>query len=135
MILGIGIDLVDICGFADQLADTASTFEASTFTSAEIAYSHAASSGNPAQHLAARFAAKEATIKALDTAAQRTGVATPAALPLATIEVVRDASGRPTLYFHGEAAALASRLGIDRAFVSLTHDGNQAVASVVVERL
>ncbi len=135
MILGTGIDLVDVDGFARLIADPASHFEDATFTPREIAYSHGAVSGEPTTHLAARFAAKEAMLKALDAAAQRTGTSTPSSLPLNAIEVVRDHAGRPALDLHGEAAALADRLGIDRTFVSLTHDGNQAVASVVVERL
>ncbi|MFT7623835.1 MAG: holo-[acyl-carrier protein] synthase [Myxococcota bacterium] len=135
MILGTGIDLVDVEGFALQLSDPASRFEEAVFTPAEIAYSHTASSGRPAQHLAVRFAAKEATVKALDVAAQRTGTSAPALIPLSNIEVIRDAFGRPAIDLHGEAAELADRLGVDRTFVSLTHDGRQAMASVVVERL
>lgn len=135
MILGMGVDLVDVRSFSSQLSDTASHFVRATFTDAEVAYSRGASSGEPDRHLAARFAAKEATLKALDQACARAGVTPEQQVSLRSIEVRRDVRGRPHLDLHGEAAALATRVGVDRAWVSLSHDGNQALASVVVERI
>lgn len=134
MILGMGVDLVCLNAFEAQLEDPASRFVEHTFTPAEIAYSHTARSGEPARHLAARFAAKEATLKALDSACAQAGLAE-RALPLRAVEVLRDPQGRPALELHGDVAALAARLGVDRTWLSLSHDGDKALASVVVERL
>ena len=134
MILGLGIDLVHVGTFAAQLADPASHFIAATFTDAEVAYANSAPSGDPARHLAARYAAKEAAVKALDVACARAGFAE-SLMSLRAIEVLCDAHGRPQLNFYGPAADLATRLGADRAWVSLSHDGPQAVATVLVERL
>jgi holo-[acyl-carrier protein] synthase len=134
MTAGIGIDLVCVSAFANQLADPASSFAAATFTPAEIAYSTTATSREPARHLAARYAAKEAAIKALDCACAGAGVEH-APIPLREIEVTRDKLGRPALALHGAALMLAERLRLDRAFVSLSHDGDHAIAQVLFERL
>lgn len=132
MIAGTGIDLVCVSALAEQLRDRASTFAAATFTPEEIAYSTTAPSRQPARHFAARYAAKEAALKALDAACGRAGVQ-PAAIPLREIEVLRDARGRPSLMLHGAAAELAERARVDRALVSLSHDGDYATAVVTLE--
>ncbi len=134
MILGVGIDLVHVPAFADQLGDRMSQFVNATFTAEEIAYSESASSRRPAQHLAARYAAKEAALKALDAACACMGI-TPPRVSLRDIEVARDRSGRPSLQFHATAAALAVSASVDRAWVSLTHDGDYAAAVVTLERV
>lgn len=134
MILGLGIDLVQIETFKGQLEDRASHFVAATFTDAEVAYAQAAPSGEPARHLAARYAAKEATVKALDLACARAGIDAPM-MSLRAIEVVCDDRGRPHLELYGAAADLATRVGADRTWVSLSHDGGAAVATVLMERL
>ncbi len=134
MIVGLGIDMVQVGGLAEQLSDGASSFAQATFTSAEMAYSHAAASRQPAQHLAARYAAKEAALKAFDVACAGAGVQ-PGAVALHEIEVERDAQGRPHLRLHGAALRLAERLGADRTWVSLSHDGDYATAVVALERL
>jgi holo-[acyl-carrier protein] synthase len=134
MLVGIGIDVVQVEKLAEQLADRASSFVEVTFTPAEVAYSQRASSGQPARHLAARFAAKEAAIKAFDIACAQKGVRD-ARVSLADIEVMRDEAGRPSLALHGDASRLAERLGADRVWVSLSHDGDYATAVVALERL
>lgn len=134
MILGLGIDLVHVDTFSEQLEDAASHFASATFTAAELAYANAAPSGKPARHLAVRYAAKEAAVKALDVACARAGLEVPT-LSLQAIEVALDDRGRPRLELHGPAAALATRLGADRTWVSLSHDGPSAVATVLMERL
>ncbi len=134
MILGTGVDLVHVSSFADQLGDKKSSFAAATFTAAELRYSEQAPSRRPAQHLAVRFAAKEAAIKALDSACARAGI-TVAALDLRELEVARDDQGRPSLRLHGAVEALAAQLGVDRAWISLSHDADYATAQVVLERL
>jgi holo-[acyl-carrier protein] synthase len=134
MLVGIGIDVVQVNELKDQLADRASRFVEATFTPAEVAYSHSAPSGQPARHLAVRFAAKEAALKAFDLACAQKGVHN-ATVRLSDIEVTRDEAGRPWLSLHGEAEALAERLGADRAWLSLSHDGDYATAVVALERL
>ena len=120
--------------FRELLADSASSFVEATFTPREIAFARTASSRDPALHLAARFAAKEAAIKALDAASKDADVE-PSPVPLRDVEVCRDARGRPSLAFGGAACLLAERIGVDRAWLSLSHDGDGAVAVVCLERM
>ncbi|MCB9685720.1 MAG: holo-ACP synthase [Alphaproteobacteria bacterium] len=134
MILGVGVDLVDVPGFAEQLADRASTFVEQTFSDRERAYADQAPSREPERHLAARYAAKEAALKAMDAACARAGIQPPR-VALGEIEVLRDGRGRPSLGLSGAAAALATALGVDRVHLSLSHDGRSAIAMVVLERL
>jgi holo-[acyl-carrier protein] synthase len=129
VILGVGIDVVDVMQFKALMNDR---FVASTFTRDELAYSNAAT-GDAIDHLAARFAAKEAALKALDSASGLLGL-TPPSVQLTDIEVRRDARGRPTLAFTGAAKHIADALEIHRVHVSLTHDGNVSGAVVVLER-
>jgi holo-[acyl-carrier protein] synthase len=134
MILGLGYDFVDLAGLREQLADQASAFVESCFTEGEVRYASEAGSRDPARHLGARYAAKEATLKALDAACALAGVA-PSKVPLRCIEVRRDEAGRPRLVLHGNAQDLAARVGVDRAHVSLSHDGAGAGAVVILERI
>lgn len=93
------------------------------FTEAERAYADA----NPrrrAEHLAARFAAKEAVLKALGTG-WRDGIA------WTDVEVVREPSGRPGVRLHGRAAGIAAELGVSGWLLSLTHTGDTAAASAI----
>ncbi|MEZ4468709.1 MAG: holo-ACP synthase [bacterium] len=132
MILGMGIDVVDLAGFRAQLGDAASAFVAGTFTAGERDAAGHRASGDPARHLAARFAAKEAFIKALS--GPRFGEAPRTrSLDLREIEVISDAWGRPALRLHGAARALVDEGGPWRAHLSLSHDGPFAVACVVLE--
>jgi len=133
MLIGLGTDLVAVPALAAQLADSASHFSAATFTAGELAYSRGTPAHDPARHLAARFAAKEATLKALDAACAIAGVQ-PGVVPMVEIEVVIDSRGRPSLRLHGRASTLAAELGADRVWVSLTHDGDYAQAVVALER-
>ncbi len=135
MIAGVGMDLVDVGAFAGLVgpAGARTRFVAATFTETELRYCEREAHGDPVVHLAARFAAKEAALKALDGAAAALGLE-PAPVPLVDVEVRRDARGRPTLVLSAAAAALLRALEIDRLHVSLTHDGNTAGAFVVAER-
>ena len=129
MIAGIGLDLVDVAAFRDQLADAASAFADGTFTPAERAAA-TQGPGDPALHLAVRFAAKEAFVKAWSTA-RRGHPPALATLDLREIEVVHDPWGRPGLHVHGQVrAALGAGL---RLHLSLSHDGPCAGAMVIVE--
>ncbi len=121
---GVGVDLVDVAGFAVQLADGASGFVDGTFTVAE----QRAAKGD-VRRLAARFAAKEAFVKAW-SATRRGQPPALASVDLREIEVVDDGYGRPGLTLHGEVAAAVGEIV---AHVSLSHDGNAAIAFVVLD--
>jgi holo-[acyl-carrier protein] synthase len=122
MVLGIGTDLVEVARIAREL-ELRGPLEG-VFTPAELAY--CTSMHNPAQHFAARFAAKEALVKAL-AAAQQSG------LFWIEIEVQRGPNGEPSLVLSGRIKAIADRLGVKRIHVSLSHTGELAFASVIVE--
>lgn len=112
MIVGVGVDVVDLARFRQTLERTPGVRER-LFTAAEAQL--------PVESLAARFAAKEAVMKALKV---------PEALPWHSIEVITDDAGAPSLRFSGVAA---ERMGEWRAHVSLSHDTSVATAFVVVE--
>lgn len=119
-----GIDLVHVPRFAEVLRGR-DAFEAAVFTEEERAYCHRFP--DPVPHLAARFAAKEAALKALGLGIMATGVDR----KLKQVEVVRVGTA-PTLALHGKPAAEAERLGVRDSSVSLTHDGEHAMATVML---
>lgn len=128
-VAGIGIDLVDVAGFAEQLATPGSRFEAGVFSDRERA-----STGGQPERLAARWAAKEAFIKAWS--ASRFG--RPRALEHwdpAEIEVIADAAGRPGIQLHGAVAAAVDAAFGDNVMIhlSISHDGPGAAAIVILE--
>ncbi len=126
MILGIGIDVCDVARVRRALAGASGgRFRDRVFTAAEQAYCEARNRGRFASY-AARFAAKEAAMKALGT-----GWAN--GIGWRDFEVVHGADGRPSLTLHGKASALAHHRGMRRWLLALSHDGGAAVASVVVE--
>ena len=124
MIVGSGVDMIEIERIAETLARYGDRFCQRIYLPGEIRYCR--SKKNAAESFAARFAAKEAAAKALGTGIQH-GVA------WRDIEVVRTASGRPTLLFHGRAAAIAGKLGVRNAVISLTHSRTEALAQVLLE--
>ncbi|MFG6193227.1 holo-ACP synthase [Nonomuraea sp. JJY05] len=115
MILGIGVDVVDIDRFEAALERTPQLKER-LFTETEIEL--------PVRSLAARFAAKEAVAKALGA---------PRGLAHLEAEVRRDERGKPELRITGKAAEVAYDLGVKRWHVSLSHDAGVAVAYVIAE--
>jgi holo-[acyl-carrier protein] synthase len=122
VILGIGVDLTPVSRMQRALAAHPERLEARLFTDGERAYCRArAHSG---QHFAARFAAKEAALKAL-------GV--PEGLRWHELEVVNAGDGAPRLQLSGAAAAAAARAGVRRLHLSITHADDSAVAFVVAE--
>ena len=130
-VLGVGMDLVELRGFAEQLEAPGSSFTGETFTAAEL--SSARGSSGPAAHLGARFAAKEAFIKAFSVAILGRAPVVDE-LDWREIEVANDPWGRPTLALHGSVAeAVASTLGPIRIQLSLTHEPNNAGAMVLIE--
>lgn len=118
-LIGVGIDVVDVDRFRAVLARTPGIV-ARLFTDAEQAY--AERHRDPAPRLAARFAAKEATMKAMQVGL--------GAFAFREVEVVRLDSQAPALQLEGRAAELARDLGVRRWHVSLTH--GQFVAEAVV---
>ncbi|HUI25209.1 MAG TPA: holo-ACP synthase [Candidatus Kryptonia bacterium] len=126
MIIGIGVDLIEVPRIAESLAHprTGARFEARVFTPAEIAYCRKRRSF--AESFAARFAAKEATMKALGRGYLGGGIG------WLQIEVVRE-RGRPTLTLTGRAKQQAESLGITRFHLSLSHTAAFAIAYVIAE--
>jgi holo-[acyl-carrier protein] synthase len=120
--LRVGIDLVGVRTVREALAEHGERYLRRVYTDGEIADCGGLEQPDPLR-LAARFAAKEAALKAL-----RVG---DAAVPWTAIEVVRGAGGAPELALHGAAAELAARAGIGELAVSLTHEGEHAAAVVV----
>lgn len=121
-ILAHGIDLVEVARVRDLLARHGERFLSRVFTPAEQA--HGKGSRRYPEHLAARFAAKEATMKALGCGLAN-GVA------WTDIEVLRLDDGRPMLHLHNAAAALAASQGTTAWHISLSHTDTHAIASVI----
>ncbi len=115
MIVGLGIDVVDVERFGETLARTPAMRER-LFTATELT--------RPLASLAARFAAKEALAKALGA---------PAGLHWIDAEVQTDETGRPSLVLSGSVARRADEIGASRVHVSLSHDAGIASAVVVLE--
>jgi holo-[acyl-carrier protein] synthase len=126
MIVGSGIDLIEISRIQQSMERFGKRFLDRVYTAAEQAY--CLRKRNAAESLAARFAAKEAGAKALGTGISH-GVS------WLEIEVVREPGGRPTIRFHGRAAQIAGSMGISHVALSLTHTAILSMASVVVEKL
>lgn len=124
MIVGSGIDLVEIRRIQESVRRFGERFLNRVFTPAEQAYCLRKRSS--AESLAARFAAKEAGAKALGTGISH-------GVTWLEIEVTREPGGRPVLQFHGRAAAMASYLHVTHCALSLTHTADLAMASVVLE--
>lgn len=120
--VGIGADLVDVDRFRQVLARTPGVV-ARLFTDGERAY--AERRRDPTERLAVRFAAKEAALKALGL-----GIG---AVPFRDIEVVRAASGRPSLVMHAAAADAAAARGVRTWHLTLSHTGHVAQAIAVAE--
>jgi holo-[acyl-carrier protein] synthase len=124
VIVGIGIDVVEIARVRRLRERWGERFLARVFTREERAY--AERRRDPAEHLAARFAAKEATLKALGTGLSM-------GVRWREMEVRRAPGGPPTLALSGRTAALGAARGIRRLHVSLTHDAGVALAQVLAE--
>ena len=125
MILGLGIDAVDIGRVEQLLARHQDRALARLFTPDEARY--ACRRPQPARHLAARLAAKEAAYKAL------AGNALARAIGWREIEVLISTDSAPRLQFHGLAARRAVEMHVSRTWVSLTHSDHSAMAVVILE--
>lgn len=124
MIIGLGIDISEIDRMREAIERRGQALVKRVFTPAEIAYCQ--QHRDPHERFAARFAAKEAAMKALGTG-WRHGVR------WVDIEVVRMPSGKPTLELRGVAKQFAERMGVARISLSITHSGNIALAQVIFE--
>lgn len=124
MIKGIGTDIVEVGRLERATRRHGQGFLARLFTAAEIEYCEG--KWRRFESYAARFAAKEAFLKALGTGG-RDGIS------WQDMEVVRDARGRPELVLSGNALQAARRLGVARVFLSLSHTGGHATAVTVLE--
>jgi len=124
MILGLGSDIIEIARIETSIERFGERFLRRVFTPGEIAYCKRKK--NAAESFAARFAAKEAGAKSLGTGISH-GIAWP------EIEVRRESSGRPVLFWSGRALDRALRLGVRSTSLTLTHGRDLAMAVVVVE--
>ena len=125
MILGTGIDMVEIARIEASIARFKDRFLLRVFTERERAYCEDRKQG-AGQSFALRFAAKEAVAKALGIGIRR-------GVNFRDIEVESDKLGRPSVKLHGGAAASAKKAGVTSLHLSLSHDGPLAVAFAVAE--
>ncbi len=121
----IGIDLVDVGRLRDSIERGGQAFLDKVYTADEQAY--CAGRADPAPHYAARFAAKEAAMKALGYGFGQGGVG------FRDFELLRDDAGRPRLQLAGAAAERARESGVRGLRVSITHTDHGAAAVVVAE--
>lgn len=122
MPLRVGIDLVSVSSVRDSIQQHAERYLERVYTESELRDCQSAAGVDP-ERLAARFAAKEATLKVLRP--------TDGTVPWRAIEVLRDPSGWVDLQLDGPAAELAATAGLTDFSVSLTHEGGFASAIVV----
>lgn len=125
MIFGTGVDIVEISRMEDAINKWGGSFLAKIFTPREIAYSNSKRFSH--QHFAARFAAKEAVIKAFGD---------PRKHPLSwtEIEVLNDKEGKPTIELHEGTLAIKNKKRIGQIIVSLSHSKDYAIASAILLR-
>jgi holo-[acyl-carrier protein] synthase len=124
VIVSIGVDIIEVHRVAETIARTP-RFAERVFTPAERAYCESRGAV-AAQHYAARFAAKEAALKALQTGWSN-GIA------WQDVEVAAKESGAPIILFHGRARELYEQSGATRAHLSIAHTTQHAIAEVILE--
>jgi len=124
LILGTGIDLAEVPRIRASIERYGDKFVQRIYTPAEIAYVN--SKANKFERFAARFAAKEAGMKALGTGWRR-------GVRWQDFEVANQRSGRPTLRLHGRAAEIAAEIGVKKISLSLTHTSDNGMAFVIFE--
>jgi holo-[acyl-carrier protein] synthase len=124
MIVGTGIDIAEVPRIRQSIERFGQRFLERVFTAGEIRYCD--SKANRVERYAARFAAKEAAMKALGTGWNH-------GVRWRDCEVLRQPGGRPTMAFHGKAGEFAQRLGAKNIALSLAHTAEQAIAQVILE--
>lgn len=125
MILGTGVDIVEVFRMRDAINKWGDSFLSKIFTSREIRYSN--SRRFSFQHFAARFAAKEAVVKAFGD---------PRKNPIrwTDIEVLNDDEGKPVIEFHCDALKVKKKKKIDDVIISMSHSKNYAIANAILLR-
>lgn len=124
MIVGIGIDLAEVDRIRSAIERHGQRFIDRIYTEKEIAYVER--KANKYERYAARFAAKEAGMKAVGTGWKR-------GVRWRDFEVTNLPSGRPTLQLYGEAAKFAEQLGVRNIALSITHTAAEGMAIVILE--
>jgi len=124
VIVGTGIDIIEVPRIAAAVERFGERFLNRVFTASEIRYCQ--SKQNAMERLAARFAAKEAGMKAIGTGWH-------GGVTWRDVEVGREPGGRPTVCYSGKAAEFLAGLGARRASLSLSHTSQQAIAQVILE--
>jgi holo-[acyl-carrier protein] synthase len=124
MIVGTGIDIAEVPRIRQSIERFGQRFLERVFTPGEILYCD--SKANRFERYAARFAAKEAAMKALGTGWNH-------GVRWRDCEVTRMPGGRPTITFHGKAEEFAAKLGAKNAALSISHTAEQAIAQVILE--
>lgn len=122
MIVGLGTDIVSLRRIANIYDRFGMRFLQKFMTDAELS----AMPSSPIAYISGRFAAKEASAKALGT-----GFAN--GIGPCQMEVLAAASGAPQLFLHGEALAMASAMGAGRWHITISHEREMAVATVILE--
>ena len=125
MIVSIGIDIIEVARIREVLQRTPRFCER-VFTEAERAYCESRGAVS-AQHYAARWAAKEAALKALKTG-WRGGIS------WHDVEITSEESGAPSIHFQGEAGNIFEKLGAKCAHLSMAHTTEHAIAEVILEK-
>ena len=125
MIVGTGVDLAEVPRIRASIERYGTRFTGRIYTPAEIAYVER--KANRYERYAARFAAKEAGMKAIGTGWKR-------GVRWKDFEVINLPSGRPTLRLHGVAAEAANRLGVTAIQLSITHTSELGMAHVILEK-
>jgi holo-[acyl-carrier protein] synthase len=125
MIVGTGVDLAEVERIREAITRFGDRFINRIYTEREIAYVQR--KANRFERYAARFAAKEAGMKALGTGWRR-------GIQWKDFEVANLPSGRPTLQLHGEAKKIAQDIGVTSIHLSLTHTAKDGLAYVIFER-
>ncbi|MGD2175301.1 MAG: holo-ACP synthase [Candidatus Brocadiaceae bacterium] len=124
MILGVGVDIVEVPRIRRAVERYGARFVRRIFTEQESEYCRRCT--HPEQRFATRFAAKEAALKAL-------GVGWQKGVRFLEVEVSNDELGAPTIAFSGRALELSRKLGVERIHVSLSHHRDFAIAQVLLE--
>jgi len=120
----MGIDIAEVDRIKAAIERHGEAFLRRVYTQREREYCQKFK--NKYERFAGRFAAKEATMKALGTGWSR-------GVRWVDVEVVRQSGGRPTIALYGEAAKVSSALGVERVALSITHTSTQAFAQVIFE--
>jgi holo-[acyl-carrier protein] synthase len=124
VIVGLGLDIAEIDRIAEAITRHGTPILERLYTPGEVTYCE--SHKNKFERYAARFAAKEAAMKALGTGWTR-------GVRWRDIEVTNAPSGKPSLVLSGVARQVADRLGVRNISLSITHSGNLALAQVIFE--